>query len=76
MPDEALADLLETSAERLLAEKPPGSWVSPDDVAGAVGVDPQDVGLHDAWREIQKRGKLNTRGWPDSGMGIPQQIGL
>lgn len=74
MPDLALADLLEVSAKRLLAETNE-SWVSSDDVARAVDVDPEDVRLYDAWREIQRRGTMRVEGWP-GGMGNPQQIGL
>jgi hypothetical protein len=74
MPDIALADSLEVSAKRLLAETSE-SFVSSDDVARAIDVDPEDDRLYEAWRLIERRGIMRVEAWP-GGMGNPQQIGL
>jgi hypothetical protein len=68
-----IADSLEVSAKRLLAETSE-EWVPGDDVARAVDLNPDDPDAYHAFRLIQKRGTLRLETW-QGGMGLPQHVG-
>jgi hypothetical protein len=74
MPDSALADQLTEVAERLL-NATSETYVDGDDVAREAGYDPEDVGLYEAFREIERRGTLKVDGWRGA-VNLPGFVGL
>jgi hypothetical protein len=74
MPDNALANQLAVEAERML-NATSETYISGDDVARAIGRDPEEAAVHDAFREIERRGTLKLDGWR-GGMGLPAFVGL
>jgi hypothetical protein len=74
MPDSVLANQLTVEAERML-NATSKTYVDGDDVARAVGRDPKDADVHQAFREVERRGTLKLEGWR-GGMGLPAFVGL
>jgi hypothetical protein len=74
MPDAALADQLTVEAERLLSATSE-TYIDGNDVAKAIGRDPDDADVYDAFREIERRGTLKLEAW-GGGMGLPHLVGL
>ncbi|HEY4916778.1 MAG TPA: hypothetical protein VIH92_07695 [Solirubrobacteraceae bacterium] len=73
MPDAALANQLTVEAERLL-NATSHNYIDGDDVARAVGRDPQDADVYLAFREVQRRDSLKLDAW-GGGMGLPHIVG-
>jgi hypothetical protein len=67
-----IADQLEVSAERLV-DGSEDDWVSGDDVARAIDMNPEDGDVYGAFRVIQKRGRLRVEVWPE-GKGLPLRV--
>jgi hypothetical protein len=74
VPDVALANQLTVEAERLL-NAASESYIDGDDVARAIGRDPEDADVYHAFREVERRGTLKLDGW-GGGMGLPHFVGL
>jgi hypothetical protein len=74
VPDDQLIDQLVEAAKRLIAENDRGI-VDGDDVARAIGRDPEADGLYDAFCVIEQRGVLKLDAW-GGGMGLPHGVQL
>lgn len=74
MPNAALANELAVEAERMLAATA-HSYVDGEDLARAIGREPEDVDVYHAFREVERQGRLKIEGWR-GGMGLPAFVGL
>jgi hypothetical protein len=74
MPDAALANQLTVEAERLL-NATSHNYIDGDDVAAAIGRDPKDPDVYNAFREIDRRGTLKLDAWRGN-MELPALVGL
>jgi hypothetical protein len=70
----ALANELAVEAERMLAAAA-HNHVDGEDVARAIGRDPEDADVHHAFREVERQGRLKIEGWR-GGMGLPAFVSL
>ena len=73
MSEGHLADELTQAAQRLL-EETHAPFVDGDTVARAVGRDPKDPAVYQAFQLIQTRGTLTLKSW-GSGHGLPHEVG-
>jgi len=67
-----LADELTQAAERLLHDTH-APFVDGDAVARAIGRDPKDPAVYQAFQTIQARGTLTLKSW-GSGHGLPHEV--
>jgi hypothetical protein len=75
MPDIALANnQLTVEAERMLSATSE-TYIDGEDVARAIGRNPADAAVRDAFREVERQGRLKIEGWR-GGMGLPAFVGL
>lgn len=73
MPNDDLANQITVEAERLLSATSE-TYIDGEDVAKAIGRDPKDAELYDAFREIERRGTLKLDSWPGN-MELPACVG-
>jgi len=75
MADGDLADQLTDAAHRLLGETHE-AFVDGDAVARAVGRQPGDPAVFQAFQQIHQRGTLTLASWGAAPHGLPHEVGL
>jgi hypothetical protein len=73
MSESSLAEQLTEAAHRLLGAAH-GGVVDGDAVARAIGRDPADPAVYQAFQQIQARGTLTLKAW-GTGHGLPHEVG-